>query len=329
MKYTLFIICLLGVIMAFMPSKAEASGYTNSSDVLEVNKDSTLSPLASIYNQLINAAKNNIVKIMNKLQKPVSALLASFMTFWLIIMATRSIITGNSIRDALLSKLGLFIGLSIFLQFNYFSTYIVANAENLFDNLPTYITTLGGGSNNLLQNILSSSETTIKTIGNILIDASFSFGYILSLIGGILALISIIVVTIKVICTSLVATIKFYLVLSLSSIWILLFFFKATRTMAMQAINIIIECICQMCLLVAVLGLSSNIFIKLLDDLSKASPTNILGAFIGIMIVSAVDILLIDEANKLAGKIASSGSLSGSSELLKAVASNFSIKKVM
>lgn len=327
MKYTLFIICLLGVIMAFMPSKAEASGYT--SGVLEVNKDSTLSPLASIYNQLINAAKNNIVKVMNKLKKPVSVLLASFMTFWLIIMATRSIITGNSIRDALLSKLGLFIGLSIFLQFNYFSTYIVANAENLFDNLPTYITTLGGGSNNLLQNILSSSETTIKTIGNILIDASFSFGYILSLIGGILALVSIIVVTIKVICTSLVATIKFYLVLSLSSIWILLFFFKATRTMAMQAINIIIECICQMCLLVAVLGLSSNIFIKLLDDLSKASPTNILGAFIGIMIVSAVDILLIDEANKLAGKIASSGSLSSSSELLKAVASNFSIKKVM
>jgi hypothetical protein len=217
-------------------------------------------------------------------------------TIYIVVMGARSFLSGGQFLSSMVEKMFLFIILSALLQFSWYDKYILANLENLFNNLPTLF---GSGGGDIISNIISQTSSLAydvwKAIGNI------GWGLkVISMIAGAFAVGALTSLTLVVLINVLILTVEFYFVLSISSILILLFFFKFTRSLSMGAVQIVFGAILK----VTLLSLFLNLFgVIITEALVFDGEGEFFASCMGIVLISAIGIVLIKVVNDIANRI--------------------------
>ena len=118
-------------------------------------------PLVQIYNKLIQLTKNTIDSNMKEVVRSATKLLATMAFVAWIVIVLKSWITGSYFFSELTIKTGLFLGLAILLNFNWYNKYILSNLEALFNNLPTVF---NGGGGSVIANIINQTSSIANKI---------------------------------------------------------------------------------------------------------------------------------------------------------------------
>lgn len=253
-------------------------------------------PLIQIYNKLIVLVKKAVESNMKQVVKSANILLSTMATSYIIVMGTRSFLTGSQFLSSSMEKMFGFLCLLALLQFDYYDKYILANLEVLFNGLPTLF---GSGGGDIITNIIIETSSLVgkiwKTASSLPLWA-MGMGYVMSFIS-MTALASL---TLVVLINVLILTVEFYFVLSISSILILLFFFKFTRSLSMGAVQIVFGAILKVTLLSLFLSMFGGI---IREALVFDGEGEFFASCMGVVLISTVGIILIKVVNEIANRI--------------------------
>ncbi len=264
--------------------------------VIEVKEPGFFDPLIEIYNKIINLTKSVIEKNMKKVVKSANRLLATMAGGYIIIMGARSLLNGSPFLSETTQKMFLFLVIASLLNFKWFDFYILKNLENLFNNLPSLFSSGGGDAISNIVNQTSDLSSIMWTA-----YSSISWTSFIMTIGAIIGILALSLLTLIVLINVLILTVEFYVVLSLSSIWLLLFFFKFTRSLAMGAVQVVYCSIIKITLLSVFLSMFGGI-IK--EALVFNDENEFFASCMGVVVLSFVAIILLKIVNEIANRIA-------------------------
>ncbi|MDR0484228.1 MAG: type IV secretion system protein [Alphaproteobacteria bacterium] len=296
---------LIAFSLMASPVMSASWGGNAIGDPITVKEKGLFDPLISIYNNLIDLTKNSIEKNMKKVIKSANILLSTMATLYIIFMGGRSLMTGSHFLSDFIQKMFLFLILSALLSFQWYDKYVLSNIETLFNNLPTLFSNGGG---DIISNIVEQNSKSAKEIW----DKASNIGFGLNIISwfiGFIAILALTTLTLVVLANILILTVEFYFVLSLSSILILLCFFKFTRNLTVGATQIVIGAILKITCLSLFLSLfagvvRSALVFKDMGDFFSSCMGVVLVSFIGIVLIKIVN----DIANRISGGL---GQLAG------------------
>jgi hypothetical protein len=302
MKLFLYVIIFNLALNVIAPNTVFAL-ESNLTGQIEIKRQYILfDSLISIYNKLIDLTKKTIANNMRAVVKTSMALLTSMASLYIVVMGARSFITGSPFLTLFVEKMFLFIVLSALLQFDWYDKYILKNLENLFSNLPVLF---NNGSGSVVENIIAQTSMISDKIWVKLAKLGWGLRIIATIVG-FGAMFLLVSLTMVVLVNVLLISVEFYFVLSLSSIFILLFFFKFTRSLSLGAINVIFSAIVKITFL--------SFFLNIYGDLIAQSLTfqedgDFFSACMGIILVASVGIILIKVVNDIANRV--SGGMGG------------------
>ncbi|MDR2007417.1 MAG: type IV secretion system protein [Alphaproteobacteria bacterium] len=250
--------------------------------------------LVEIYNQLIKKTKDTIQTNMDKLTRPATKLLSTMAVVYLLVSVGRSLLVGEYLLKDSVIKVGLMLILTGLLNFKYYNMYVIQNLEVVFNGIPSLLSSNGGGS--AIENVINQTSIIAEQIWTVVSGLGWMDGKIIGYAMGILAIFALALLTGVVVINVLFATIKFYLVLSLSSIFILLFFFKFTRSFAMGAVQVVMGAIINLILL----SMFLNLFGGVVAGLLRFDGVDFFASCMSIVLISCVGVYLVGVVNEIA-----------------------------
>lgn len=259
---------------------------------------------AYLFKAIDEALKNTVKEYFDVFTKIVTKFLNSFMILYLIIMGGKTLALGQKLFSNVVSKAILFVFLSSLLSYGNFSKYVFDIAESLYINMPTLVTV---GANNM-SNIFDNLITQIFKLQVAIWDEAFK-GWLMTadIIYAFLAIICLFILGVVVLIMALIIEVRFYLVMSLSSIWILCFFFQFSRSWGIGAIKSIVGSILTMTLLCAFLSMYSEVIMNTFTGEQTFNPAGYLltcgFSLVGIFLISQVGSI----AQELVGTAISTG----------------------
>lgn len=250
--------------------------------------------LVNIYNQLIDVTKDTISQNMSKVVKVASKILMTMATFWIIITSIRNVVSGGQILTDFFNKMALMVILLALLQYKYYDHFVVHNLEILFNNLPTLFTS--GDGNNVITNTINQTSKIANDIWDIAENKTWISSMFAYIMGGI-AVFSLCILTGVVIINVLFATVKFYIVLSMSSILIICYFFQFTRNFTIGGVKVVLGAIINITLLSIFLSLFGKI---IQHSLHFDKQSSFFGSCVSVIILSFVGYKLVDVIKEIA-----------------------------
>jgi hypothetical protein len=301
MKKLVFSILLaFSLVSISTTSLMSAPSWGSSSNIggeINVPKAGMFDPLIQIYNKIIVLVKKAVESNMKKVVKSATQLLGTMAGAYIIVMGARSFLSGSQFLSSVMEKMFGFLCLLALLQFSWYDKYILSNLENLFNNLPTLFNSGGGGD--VITNIISQTSSLTNKVWTAIGNIGWGLK-VISIIAGAFAIGALTSLTLVVLINVLILTVEFYFVLSISSILILLFFFKFTRSLSMGAVQIVFGAILK----VTLLSLFLNLFGGIIEEaLVFDGEREFFASCMGIILISAIGIVLIKVVNDIANRI--------------------------
>ncbi len=287
---------LVGISASNLMSAPSWGSSSNIGGEISVPKAGMFDPLIQIYNKLIKLTKKAVESNMKQVVRSASILLATMAGAYIVVMGARSFLSGSLFLSSTMEKMFGFLCLLALLQFSWYDKYILSNLENLFNNLPTVF---NGGGGDVITNIIFQTSSLANKIWKAIGEIGWGLK-VISIIAGAFALGALTSLTIVVLVNVLILTFEFYFVLSISSILILLFFFKFTRSLSMGAVQIVFGAILKVTLLSLFLSLFGVI---ITEALIFDGESEFFASCMGIILISAIGIVLIKIVNDIANRI--------------------------
>lgn len=275
-----------------------ANGFYNDSIVAPIKFKPDVGmfdDLIGIYNELIALTKLSIQDNMKKIVNSARLLLGTMATLWIIVVGAKSMIAGSYFFNDLMLKMFVFLLLWALLNFNWYDQYIVKNLELLFTNLPTLFSSSGG---DVISNIINQTSMLSGEIWKGVEELGWRaiFGVVIALI----AMISLVLLSVVIVMNVLIISVEFYFVLSLSSLLILLYFFKFTRNFSIQALNVSLGAIGKLTMLSMFLSIFGGV---ISNALKFDNQDDFFSACIGVILICSVGMVLIKLVNDISNRI--------------------------
>ncbi|UQY79977.1 TrbL/VirB6 family protein [Candidatus Hepatincola sp. Av] len=278
--------------------------------------------LGNMYQDIIDVIKGQIKENFEVVSKDAVSLLGSLAVLWIVVLSGRNFIQGRTIINDFSIKMSCFVGLTALLQFNIYEKYIVENLEILFNDLPTMFSSIDG--NNVIEKVLTQAGDIVDKILAYLNSSSW-----LNILGDLIicaiTIISVIAFTLVVVLNVLSNTVKFYLILSLGSVFILLSFFDFTRKFTVGAFSLVASSIFNMLLLTVFLKIYSEVILNQMNLVTKEDV--ITKAFI-LIAFNVASIFFINTLSEISTMVVGTAISSGKGVLAKSSVANMATSLV-
>lgn len=278
--------------------------------------------LGDLYQDIVDMIKQQIRDNFETVSKDAVSLLGSMAVIWIVIHFGRNFLQGRAIITEFSIKIFVFLGLSALLQFSVYEKYVIDNLEILFNDLPTMFSGIDG--DNVIEKVLTQSGNVVDIILDYISNSSW-MSVLADLFICLITIISIIAFTLVVVLNVLSNTIKFYLILGLGSIFILLAFFDFTRKFSVGAFSMIVASIFNMLLLAVFLEIYSEVILSQVQLVSREDV--ITKAFI-LIVFNIASIFFINTLSEISNMVVGTAISSGRNVLAKSSVANMATSLV-
>lgn len=313
LKVVLVFIIVMCFSMVNSRSAYAVTTYSSSSGT-DVNWATSL---GKMYQDIIDVVKKQIKDNFEVVSKDAISLLGSMSVIWIVVHLGRGFLQGKAIITEFSVKIFIIVGLSALLQFSVYEKYIIDNLEILFNDLPTMFSSVDG--NNIIEKVLTQSGDVVDKI-LAYINSSSWLSVLGDLVICLVTILSVMAFTLVVVLNVLANTVKFYLILGLGSIFILLAFFDFTRKFSVGAFSMVAASIFNMLLLTVFLKIYSEVILNQVQLISREEV--ITRAFI-LIVFNVASIFFMTTLSEISNMVVGTAISSG-----RSVLANSSIAKM-